>query len=112
VVHARQLCCLKRLGLARQGEGDRAWWAGAGTAALATGLVQAAWVCARIAALGRPVSATTRLDQWDERGLMLWSTLGRGHRAVWGRLCRRVDLEPPVQTLTGRRLPGSVSAGR
>src|SRR4051812_32847804 len=32
------------LGAGRNGEGDRAWSAGAGTGALATGVVQAAWV--------------------------------------------------------------------
>ena len=33
-----------RLGAARPGEGSRPWSAGAGTGALTTGLVQAAWV--------------------------------------------------------------------
>lgn len=33
------------LGRARQGEGNRSWSAGAGTGALATGLVQLAWLC-------------------------------------------------------------------
>jgi len=36
------------LGAARSGEGNRAWSAGAGAGALATGLVQAAWVLAAI----------------------------------------------------------------
>jgi len=38
------------LGAARRGEGNRAWSAGAGTGALATGLVQAAWVLAAVRA--------------------------------------------------------------
>jgi hypothetical protein len=38
------------LGAARNGEGNRAWSAGAGTGALATGLVQAAWVLGAIRA--------------------------------------------------------------
>ncbi len=38
------------LGAARAGEGNRAWSAGAGSGALATGLVQAAWVLAAIRA--------------------------------------------------------------
>jgi len=38
------------LGAGRSGEGNRAWSAGAGTGALATGLVQAAWVLAAIRA--------------------------------------------------------------
>lgn len=33
------------LGRARSGEGNRSWSAGAGTGALATGLVQLAWLC-------------------------------------------------------------------
>lgn len=33
------------LGRARRGEGNRSWSAGAGTGALATGLVQVAWLC-------------------------------------------------------------------
>lgn len=37
-----------RLGAARPGEGSRSWSAGAGTGALATGLVQAAWVLAAL----------------------------------------------------------------
>jgi hypothetical protein len=37
-----------RLGAARPGEGTRPWSAGAGTGALATGLVQAAWVLAEL----------------------------------------------------------------
>jgi hypothetical protein len=39
-----------RLGSARTGDGTRAWSAGAGTGALATGLVQAAWVLAELRA--------------------------------------------------------------
>jgi hypothetical protein len=37
-----------RLGAGRYGDGSRAWSAGAGTGALATGLVQAAWVLAEL----------------------------------------------------------------
>lgn len=37
-----------RLGAARPGEGKRPWSAGAGTGALTTGLVQAAWVLAEL----------------------------------------------------------------
>lgn len=39
----------KQLGKARAGEGNRSWSAGAGSGALATGLVQLAWVCRFIA---------------------------------------------------------------
>jgi hypothetical protein len=41
------------LGRARTGEGRRPWSAGAGTGALATGLVQAAWICRHICINGR-----------------------------------------------------------
>jgi hypothetical protein len=37
------------LGRARSGEGNRSWSAGAGTGALATGLVQLAWLCRYLA---------------------------------------------------------------
>lgn len=37
-----------RLGAARLGEGSRSWSAGAGTGALATGLVQVSWVLAKL----------------------------------------------------------------
>ncbi len=37
-----------RLGAARVGEGNRSWSAGAGTGALATGIVQAAWILERL----------------------------------------------------------------
>jgi hypothetical protein len=49
------------LGRARAGEGNRSWSAGAGTGALATGLVQLAWLLHHVAArAGREVRATTQ----------------------------------------------------
>jgi hypothetical protein len=48
------------LGRSRAGEGSRPWSAGAGTGALATGLVQLAWLCQYIAA-GAPGTRTTTL---------------------------------------------------
>jgi hypothetical protein len=63
-----------KLGAARGGEGNRAWSAGAGTGALATGLVQAAWVLAAI----RSHSGDLPLHvDWagfaaEKRGLLLW----------------------------------------
>ncbi len=39
----------KDLGRARAGEGNRSWSASAGTAALATGIVQLAWLCRYVA---------------------------------------------------------------
>jgi hypothetical protein len=63
-----------RLGAARVGEGNRSWSAGAGTGAMSTGLVQAAWVLrshrehapAERAFLDWPAFAEA------ERGLFLW----------------------------------------
>ena len=63
-----------RLGTARVGEGNRSWSAGAGAGALATGLVQVAWI---LSELRRRLShARTYLD-WDDfiaggSGLFLW----------------------------------------
>ena len=51
------------LGRARTGEGRRSWSAGAGTGALATGLVQAAWTCRHIAQSVPHVRATTQPDR-------------------------------------------------
>lgn len=63
-----------KLGAGRGGEGNRAWSAGAGTGALATGLVQAAWVLAAIRS--HPVDLPLHVD-WagfaaEKRGLLLW----------------------------------------
>jgi hypothetical protein len=62
------------LGAARIGEGNRAWSAGAGTGALATGLVQAAWV---LAAIRTQCPDEVLHLQWpafaaSSRGLLLW----------------------------------------
>ncbi len=63
-----------QLGMARPGEGSRPWSAGAGTGALATGLVQTAWVLAEVRA--RAPSDRLYVD-WEEfadsgRGLFVW----------------------------------------
>lgn len=63
-----------RLGAARPGEGTRPWSAGAGTGALTTGLVQAAWVLTELRK--RRPHDSVYLD-WGEfesarRGLYLW----------------------------------------
>lgn len=63
-----------QLGMARQGEGSRPWSAGAGTGALATGLVQTAWVLRAIRAYAP--SHDLYLD-WENfaragRGLYIW----------------------------------------
>ena len=62
------------LGRARAGEGNRAWSAGAGTGALATGLVQAAWVVREIRR--RNPDEALWIDWGDfaavGRGLLVW----------------------------------------
>ena len=76
------------LGQRRMGEGNRAWSAGAGCGALATGLVQAAWTLREIRKRC-PSSVEAHLD-WrsfnkDGSGLLLWeafvsgSAKGSGH---------------------------------
>jgi hypothetical protein len=62
------------LGRARVGEGNRSWSAGAGTGALATGLVQAAWILEEIRR--RNADETLWID-WSAfaavgRGLLIW----------------------------------------
>jgi len=62
------------LGAARSGEGNRAWSAGAGSGALATGLVQVAWVLAAIRA--RCPKERLHLD-WQSfaatgQGVLVW----------------------------------------
>lgn len=62
------------LGRARSGEGNRSWSAGAGTGALATGLVQLAWLC-RYLVEHSPVAprATTQVRRFlaGEAGLLI-----------------------------------------
>jgi hypothetical protein len=53
------------LGRARAGEGNRSWSAGAGTGALATGLVQLTWICRYVADnVATPPVTTTQLDRF------------------------------------------------
>lgn len=55
----------KHLGRARAGEGNRSWSAGAGSGALATGLVQLGWVCGFVSQqCGRAPTVTTQLDRF------------------------------------------------
>ena len=62
------------LGRGRKGDGNRAWSAGAGTGALATGLVQAAWVLTDIAGSlpSTPVTFDWPSFSREGRGLFLW----------------------------------------
>lgn len=63
-----------RLGMARAGERKRSWSAGAGAGALATGIVQVAWV---LAELRRRLPNTAAYLDWndflaDNAGLFVW----------------------------------------
>jgi hypothetical protein len=60
------------LGRGREGEAQRAWSAGAGPAAMATGLVQLAWLLRELASGGQ-VRATTQPGRWSQaQPLLLW----------------------------------------
>jgi hypothetical protein len=63
-----------RLGTARTGEGSRPWSAGAGTAALATGIVQAAWVLAELRTRrpDDPLHLEWEAFQDAQDGLFVW----------------------------------------
>jgi hypothetical protein len=52
------------LGKARDGEGNRSWSAGAGAGALATGLVQGAWMLRQLTATVAGLAATTQPGSW------------------------------------------------
>jgi hypothetical protein len=61
------------LGKRRDHEGARAWSAGAGVAAMGTGLVQLAWICSEVKRACGPVGTTAQPDNWSEaKPLLLW----------------------------------------
>ncbi len=72
---------------ARKGEGNRPWSAGAGTAALATGLVEVLWVMNRVSGiLGYPPKFETVWKAFlSEESIFLWEAFvsskakGKGH---------------------------------
>lgn len=74
----------RTLGQARQGESSdgrsRPWSAGAGAGALATGLVQMAWVLERIAAQTPDLRCTTQAALWlkGEAELFVWEAFVSG----------------------------------
>lgn len=61
----------RHLGRARTGEGNRSWSAGAGTGALATGLVQMAWLFDFVVDRLGPVPTTTQLPKFHQRASRL-----------------------------------------
>jgi hypothetical protein len=70
----------RRLGKARAGERNRAWSASGGVGALATGLVQEAWVLAEVGARVGQVRVTLdwRSFTADPQGLFLWEAFVTG----------------------------------
>ena len=70
----------QRLGKARVGEGNRAWSAGAGTGALTTGLVEAAWVLRALRERVIDVPVTLDWPEFERRaqGLFLWEAFVSG----------------------------------
>lgn len=71
----------KSLTNARPGEGSRAWSAGAGCGALATGLVQVAWILQEVRrGLARPAEPFLSWDAFvaRESGLFLWEAFVSG----------------------------------
>lgn len=74
----------KTLGKARQGETvdgrSRPWSAGAGSGALAKGLMQMAWVLERVGSELPGMACTTRPEVWlsGESGLLVWEAFVSG----------------------------------
>ena len=56
---------------ARHAEGNRPWSAGAGAAALATGLAQGAWMLRQLAVMVPGLAVTTRPGSWRHGGAQL-----------------------------------------
>lgn len=78
-----------QLGKARIGEGSRAWSAGAGCGALATGLVQATWILSELRKQCHP-SCRSHLA-WDEFeaagcGLLVWEAFVSGASKGYGHI--------------------------
>jgi hypothetical protein len=61
----------RTLGKARNGEGNRPWSAGAGAAALATGLAQGAWILRQLAVMVPRLAVATRPGSWRHGGAQL-----------------------------------------
>ena len=103
------------LGAARPGEGNRAWSAGAGTGALATGLVQAAWVLSAIHDRYSDVMVHLEWEPFTRAGsgLLVWeafvSTTAKGHSHVDD---ARVAVEAFTRALPDPRTVSMITAER
>jgi hypothetical protein len=98
------------LGQARQGEAfdgwSRPWSAWAGTSALATGLVQMAWMLERIGAASPGLACTTQPERWQRRdaALLLWEAFvtGPGKPIHEGFSQHATDAAAAADTFAGR----------
>lgn len=68
----------KILGAARKDEGDRAWSAGGGAYSLTTGLVQVAWIMARLHETIPQAKFTTNPEKLGPGGILIWEAFVTG----------------------------------
>jgi hypothetical protein len=100
----------KTLGKARQGETvdgrSRPWSAGAGSGALATGLVQLAWVLERVGSGFPGLRCTTQPEPWlaGEAALFVWEAFvsGTGKPVPSGITQHSADAAAAADTFAGR----------
>ena len=108
----------RTLGQARQGETvdgrSRPWSAGAGSGALATGLVQMAWVLERVGSGFPGLRCTTRPEPWlaGDAELFVWEAFvsGTGKPVPAGITQHAADAAAAADTFADRLEAGSLSA--
>ena len=108
----------RTLGQARQGETvegrSRPWSAGAGSGALATGLVQMAWVLERVASARPALRCTTRPELWlaGDAELFVWEAFvsGAGKPVPAGITQHAADAAAAADTFADRLEEGTLSA--
>ncbi|MGS2648346.1 hypothetical protein [Streptosporangium sp. G12] len=106
------------LGRARQGESvdgcSRPWSAGPGSGALATGLVQLAWVLERVAAGAPGLRCTTNAERWlvADAELFVWEAFvsGAGKPAPGGVSQHAADAAAAADTFAERAAAGNLVA--
>lgn len=93
------------LGRARTGEGNRSWSAGAGSGALATGLVQVAWVLRAVRAAVPDAEFSFDADTFARapKGILVWEAMVTG--AAHGD-SHIADARAAVDALVGRSASG------
>lgn len=75
----------EKLGGSRPGDGDRSWSAAAGAAALATGIVQTAWVLRKVFRACGPTHISFTWEEFrGQGGLLLWEAFVTKQQAVSG----------------------------